>query len=178
MRELAAIAVRHAREQVFPVLARLQFDLRDARKIFAQFVGVLLRRCAKLVEINLLEEMLVRGGPFLGRGIARVENPGAVRVPRRAAAARRILHARNFVRPPLTRGRVVNVERAVLAALLRKRHRHQLAVPRRHEPVNRHAAVRRELVRIEHHRFVREVARRFERDEHRLLRGRLELEQE
>jgi hypothetical protein len=36
VRELAAVAVRDAREHVFPVVAGLELDLGDAREVLAQ----------------------------------------------------------------------------------------------------------------------------------------------
>ena len=72
-------------------------------KSLPKFIFVLLHRRAELVKINLLIEMQVSVAALALRRIARVINPRAVRVPRRAAAAGRILNARDGVRQLLAR---------------------------------------------------------------------------
>ena len=41
MREIAAIAVRDGSENVFSIVGRFELDLGDARKVFADRIGVL-----------------------------------------------------------------------------------------------------------------------------------------
>ena len=70
------------------------------------------------MKINLLIKIQV-GVRFLAFARkARVINPGAVRVPGRAAAGGRILHVRDRIRQRLACGRFINVQRPVFAASL------------------------------------------------------------
>ena len=110
--------------------------------------------------------------------IARVEDSRPVPVPSRAAARSRPLHARDRIAQPPPRRRLVKVKRARFAPVLRQRHRHQLPVRRRHVPIDRRRPLRVERVHIQHHALGREICDRAQGDEHRLLRGRLEFQQE
>ena len=74
---------------------------------------------------NLLVEVNIRLRPLARVGIASIENAGAVGGPGGAAAAGRILHARDFVRQLPARIGLEEVQRPLLAAALRQRHRHQ-----------------------------------------------------
>ena len=180
MREVPAVAIGHAGEDGLAVFARVQFDLRDAREVLPGFIPVLVRRRAELVKINLLEKVQVRRRPFARVRIARVINAAPVRVPRHAPAAGGILHARNHVAQFPARGRLEEMQRAILAPVFGERHRDELPVTRGHEPVHRRRAVGVIAVGIKHRPLVVRPAalERAQRDQRRLLRRRLEPQRE
>ena len=67
--------------------------------------------------------------------VTRVVNPRPIRIPRCAAGRGRILHARDRIRQRLRRGDIVEMQRALFAAALRKRNRHAFAIGRWPKPI-------------------------------------------
>src|SRR5262249_48684413 len=92
-RELAAVAVRHDREDGLSVVARPELDLGDARKVLSEDVRVCRR--AELVEEDLLEEIEILLRALALARVARVPEAGPVRVPRDAAAGGSAVDARD-----------------------------------------------------------------------------------
>ena len=117
-------------------------------------------------------EVLLIGRP-VRTWIARVPESLAIRRPRDVAAGGRVLHARDRLADLPAGCHVEDVEAAVLAASLRQRHRDAFAVRRRHEPVERRAARRIELVGVEHDTGLRRVGILPHHDDHRLLELRV-----
>src|SRR4029453_6988411 len=112
---VAAIAVRYSRENVFAVAGSCEGDLCDSWEVFANRVCVLCVGRAELIKVNLLIKIKISIRPLAFPGKARVINPGAIRVPSRAAACRGILDMRNRVRQPFARRSFVKVKCAGLA---------------------------------------------------------------
>ena len=79
-------------------------DFSDARKILSELGLVLGCRGTELVKINLLVEVEVDIRALALRWIACVEDAGAIRVPRRTAAAGWVLGKPRSSRPPPTCG--------------------------------------------------------------------------
>ena len=124
------------------------------------------------MEPDRLVEVLLIGRPVRTR-IARVPESLAIRHPRDVAAGSRVLHARDRLANLLAGCHVEDVEAAVLAASLRQRHRNALTVRRRLEPVERGAARRIELVRVEYDASLRRVGVLPHHDDLRLLELRV-----
>ena len=78
-------------------VASFELGLCDARKIFADDVGVLFGIGTQLMEINLLVEVGVFRCALVALGIARVIKARAVGLPSDAAAAGGEIHARHDV---------------------------------------------------------------------------------
>jgi hypothetical protein len=72
------------------------------------------------MKVNLLIKIEISIRPLAFPGKARVKNPGAIRVPSRAAACRGILDMRNRVRQRFARRSFVKVKCAVFAATFGK----------------------------------------------------------
>ena len=176
--ELAAIAIRHRRQQPPAIMRSGQMNLRDARKIAAGGVGIFALRCPELVKINLLEEVQVGLGSLALVGIASIENPCAVGRPRCAAAAGGVLHTDDAVGQTLAGFSAVKMQRALLAAVFGKADGDQFPIGRRHEPIHRDLTLRLNLVRVEHDFLRRQIICRSEGDEQSLLLRRLELQRE
>src|SRR6266478_4387447 len=128
MRKIATIAIRNGRENVSAVVRGFQNDLCDPRKIFSDGVRILRVRRSEFVKIDLLIKVQVSFGPLTCSGKTRVIDSGAVGVPGRAAARRRILDMRDTVRQRLTGSSLVKVKRTVFTSTLGKRHRDMFAI--------------------------------------------------
>ena len=178
MRDIAAIAILDLGDDCFPVARSLQRDLGDPRKVFAGRISVARIRRPEFMKINLLIEIQIAIGPLALSRITRVVNSRAIRVPRRAAGGRRILHVRDRVRQRFPRRDLVKVQRPIFTAALRKRDRHHLAIERRHKPIDRRRALGIHRIRIEQHLFRFQIVGRGERHQHRLLLRRLEFHRE
>ena len=174
--ELAAVAIRHRGQEPPAIMRNGQMNLRDARKFTAGGVGVFALRSAELVEINLLKEVQVGLGALALVGIAGVENRCAVRRPRGTAAAGGILHAGDAVGQTLAGIGAVEMQRALLTAVLGEADGNQFPIGRRHEPIHRDLPLRLKLVWVEHDFLGCQVSCRSDRDEQSLLLRRLELQ--
>ena len=95
MREITAIAVRDGSENVFSIVGRFELDLGDARKVFADGIGVLGIGRSDFMKINLLIKIQVRVWSFAFAGKSRVINSRSIGVPGCAAAGGGILDMRN-----------------------------------------------------------------------------------
>src|SRR5438045_5635772 len=116
MRELPAIAVRYSCENVFAVAGSSEGDLRDLWEVFANRICVLCVGRAELMKVNLLIKIEISIRPLAFPGKARVKNPGAIRVPSRAAARRGILDVCDCIRQRFARRSFVKVKCAVFTA--------------------------------------------------------------
>ena len=168
----AAIAISDRGDHVIGILSAVERDLGNLGEILAHHIAILGRIVAQLVEIHLLEKMLALRALFRAR-ITGIPKAAAVGAPGHAAATRRVLNAWNDLIDSLAAGNVENVERTVFAAVVRHRDRHQLALRRWHEPVDRGRALRIDDIRIQHHLRLRRVRAIIEQRNHRLLLGRL-----
>ena len=146
---LAAIAVGDVRE--YHVSFARQLDLRDAREAAAHLVPVRALRRAELVPPHFLEEGEVGIGLFALARIARVVHGVRSGGPRNAAAGGRVLDASDPIRQLASGRHLEDVERSVLAAVLRQRYGDQLPVRRRLVEVDGHAALRLAQVGIDDH---------------------------
>jgi hypothetical protein len=154
---LAAVAIADGGQQVLAVLAGRQRGLGDAREVAADHVAVLRRRRAQLVEPDLLVEVGVGRRALIALRVARVVEALAVRRPRDAAAAGGVLHTRHAVGQQFAGVAAHDVQRAVLAAVLRQRHGHQPAVGRGAVPVDGGLAAAVQPHRVEQHLLARRV---------------------
>ncbi len=177
VRVLATIAIGHRRDHGAAARPGLQRDLRHLGEILAHHVTVLGGVLADAVVIDLLIEMLALGR-LAGLGVARVPEARAVIAPGHAAAAGGVLHARDDRIHRLAAGHVDDVQRTVLAAVLRHRDGHQLARGRGHEPVDGRRALGVQRVRVQHDARTGRVGVRPEQRDHRLLLGRLVVQRE
>ena len=171
MLPFAAVAELDRGERARRAMRVGQLDLGGARQAVGagQDRPVGRRIGAEPVIIGLLEEVaILRRGA--GSGIAGVPEPRAVGAPRAAAAAAGTLDVGDRAIDLAPGPGIVDVERAHLAAARRQADGDQLAVERRHVPVQRDAAVGRELADVEHHATRGGVARQRQRRQHRLLR--------
>src|SRR5215831_12216356 len=98
MSEVTAVPVGNRGEQPFSIIAGLQGDLGDARKVLAQFVPIFSYRRAEFVEPDLLKKVNVLFRPFAGIRVTGVIKPRAIGVPGRAAATGGILDAWDDIR--------------------------------------------------------------------------------
>ena len=176
--ELPAVAVGHLGEHVFPVVARHEDDLGDAGQLFPEGVDVLVDRRPQLVEIDLLVERHVLGRALGPAGIARVEEACPVLVPGHAPARGAAVDVGYRVGQLLAGGRVVDVEIPHLAPVLGDGDGDLLAVERGSVEVHRRLARPVEGVEIEEDPGRGRIVDRRERDQDRLLLGRLEPEGE
>ena len=152
-------------------------DFGDLRKALAQHPLVQLGGRAERVEIDLLEKAAIRFRPF-GARIARVPEAFVVGGPGEAAAAGRILHARDRLEFFLAGCGVEHMQRADLAAVLRQRDGDQLAVMARPVPIHCGMPARIELVRIQHDLFLVRIQVGPQRHQARLLAARVEAQRE
>ena len=120
MREVPAIAIGYSRENVFAVAGSCEGDLCDSWEVFADRILVLCIGRAELMKVNLLIKIQISIRPLAFPGKPCVKNPGAIRVPSRAAACRGILDMRNRVRQRFARRSFVKVKCAVFAATFGK----------------------------------------------------------
>src|SRR5262245_6411832 len=128
MLEFPAIAIRHRRENVFAVARKLERDLGDWWKLFAERIRVVGVRRAELVEVNLLIKIQISIGPLAFSWKARVINSRSIGVPCRAAPRSGILNMRNGVHQWFARRDFVKVKCAVFAATFGKRHGYTFAI--------------------------------------------------
>src|SRR5882762_8970290 len=98
MSELTTVSVRHTRQQIAAVFRRAEFYFGNAREVLSDDIGVVTRRAAEFVKVNLLIEIHVFPGTFVVLRIAGVVKAARVFVPGDAASPRGILHARNYLR--------------------------------------------------------------------------------
>src|SRR5262249_24128599 len=98
MGEIAAVAVRHGRQNVLPIMRFPKCDLCYPREVFAYRVSVCAVGRPDLMKINLLIKIQISIRPLAFPRKASVINSAAIPVPRRASAGRGILHMRNRVR--------------------------------------------------------------------------------
>ena len=147
--DLAAVAVAHGGEEINRVGTRVELDLGDARKLAADHVRVARGRRAETMEVHLLEEVAILGRTLVALRIARVVEAVSIGRPLDAAASGRIGHTGNLVVEPFAARYVVDVRRAIFAAVLRQRHHDSLAVERRREEIDRGVARRIERIGIE-----------------------------
>ena len=96
--EIAAVAVRHGRENVFAVMRSLEHNLGNSREVFADRIRVLSIGRPELMKINLLIKIQVGVRPFTFARKACVINAGAIRIPRGAPTGGRKLHMGDCVR--------------------------------------------------------------------------------
>ncbi len=104
---------------------------------------------------------------------ARVPEGLAVLGPGQASPGGRILHLGDDRLDLPAARHVIDVQRAVLAAVQGERHRELRAVRRRAEPVDRHGAVGGQGVGIEQHPAARRIGLGVHHDQLRLLQGRI-----
>src|ERR1700733_4119792 len=96
--ELAAIAIGNRNQQPAAVVAGVQQNLGDARKILSDDVGVFFGVGAESVKVDLLVEVGVFGRTFVSLRITRVVEAGAVGLPGDAAATSGEVDSRDHVR--------------------------------------------------------------------------------
>ena len=129
------------------------------------------------MEIDLLEEIAVGLGA-LGARIARVPEALAVLRPGDGATGGRELDAGDRLVDLLGRSDIVDMKRAVLAAVPRQRHRDFAAVEGRREPVHRGQALGIQDVGIEYRFARRRIGGGVQRHQHGLLEGRVAVDRE
>ncbi len=176
--ELAAVAVGHAREHVARAHARGEPHFGNARELASDHVPIRLGGLAEAVEVDLLEEMQILWRPFALVRVARVPKARGVRVPRDAAAARRVVDARNAIAEIPACGHVVDSDGTVLAAARRQTNGDEAAIQRWFEEVDGDRTARIEQVGVDDHALAREIVRRAEHHQQRLLLRRLVLDRE
>ncbi len=170
---LAAIAVLDGGEQPASVIAGVQLNLGDARKLFANNVGVLLGIGAELVKINLLIKVGIVLGTLVALRIARVIKAGAVGLPRDAAAGGGEVHPRHHVGKFFPGRHLEHVSRGIFGTALGKRGGHVLAAERRHVEIDRDRSLGAGGVGVEDGAGAGGIVGRAHDDEHRLLLWRL-----
>src|SRR5258708_5477610 len=116
MSKVAAIAVGHRCQNPLPVIARRQFNFRDARKVFPKLVFVFRCWSAEPVKPYLLVEVQVLLRPFALVWIARVKQCRAVPNPGGTATSCRKLDPGNFIRAALAIVDFNDMERSLFAA--------------------------------------------------------------
>src|SRR5208337_3256193 len=102
-------------QEVLSIRRGGKLNLGDTREVLADGVGILLRRCAELVEVDLLIEGEVGLWSLTRAWIASVEESRAVRVPGETAARRSTVNARDQVRQRAAGGHIIDVHGTVLA---------------------------------------------------------------
>jgi hypothetical protein len=113
MFKLAAVSVGDGGEDVVSVAGGAKLNLGDAREILAENVCVLADRSSEPVEIDLLEEIEIRGGALAWAGIARVIEPGGIRIPSDTATGRASIDSGNHVLKSFPGTDVIDMHRAV-----------------------------------------------------------------
>src|ERR1700679_1819328 len=93
--EFSAVAIGDRYDDELRIEPGIQLDFCDLGKVFAQDIGILGRILGQPMKIDLLEKVLLRGGPIRS-GIARIPESPGVWAPLQAAAARGELHSRNL----------------------------------------------------------------------------------
>jgi len=175
---LAAVPVAHAREDLLPVDARGEGDLRDLGEALPENVAVFRDVGPETVPPDLLVEGQILLRAFAGVGIARVVDRVFRGGPRGVSARGSAVHARDLVGEPLAGVDAIDEERAVLRPVLRERHRDVAAGRRGLEEVDRDSPLRIDRVRIDENPLIVCFVERFEHNEERLLLGRLSLDRE
>ena len=160
------------------VAAALELDLGDAWKFLPDDITIACRRRAESVKVDLLEKVAVLGRTLVASRIARVVETGAVGAPFDASASRRIHNAGNHVVEAAAGRHIVDIRRAVFAAVGRKRHDDAFAVVGRPEEVDRSLARGIEGVEIEHDTLAADVTRRRQRHQNGLVLRRLQFQRE
>ncbi len=151
MIEVAAVAVGHRRQNPTAIFAGVERDLGNFRKLFSDLVLVVRDGRAEAVLPHLLVKIDVLLGALAFVRVTRVEDGRAIGQPGGAAAAGRVLNARDFVGQHFPGVGLDKVKRALFAAALGKRECEQASVWRCQEPVNRRGAIGVKYVGIEDH---------------------------
>ena len=151
MFKLAAVAVLHCHQQVSAVRRRIEKHFGNPRKLFADHVGICFSRRTQGVIINLLVEIQILLRTLAGVRQAGIIKTAAVGTPGNAAAGGRKVDARDHISTPLSGGRIVEIQRAVLAATFGYRNGDRFAIAGRGKKIDRRFARGIKLRRINEH---------------------------
>ena len=133
---IAAIAEGHAGPYVPAIARRGECNFRNAGKVLADFVSIVLGLVAQPVKVDLLVEMHIGRGPLAIARIARVVKAGVVRIPHQATARRGVVHARDRFRERLAGGGFIHMHVPAFAATGGQRCRQVAAIDRGDRKVN------------------------------------------